>query len=808
MTMSELINFTREASDKTIIELIDNKEYLLKLDLTKLNIFYLNLNDKYKKVLLNDLQLFDKIMSIPPNRMKKTIIDLSSNDIKQYIYNHNNLKNSKNGQNLLKIHLQKLSVEELTLILKNDNLKNIYQIDTIEYVKKNLKLDEYLKMLVLNSLDSNSFNPLALFKIKNEIELLTYIKFNILVDFEKSMTGINISYDFLKNVNRKHITSLIDLIKNKEEITDNNILFITVIKLYTIFGLDNSKKIINDFFTFPTKASLKRVSNELFKDNRREFRLKNQNKFYYHNMETDFLNALNNNDLDFFKNFCLDTSDNYIKNLISNTKEELLYLSDLYKLNKIKEIIDKEIQKREAYYRLNDTNKFYKYYEETSRTNKLSLIELYNIFAPTNIDYKLNKEGKIIIDAYLNEFLLGNYKKDNDCILRLVLNKHAFGLNRELYNIINNFNNIKEVIEKNDTLSLNSISDVIDISKVLLYNLTPNELDITLETLSKLLNSRKYCTEPPEEIIRRALNLHKERKKKIVSVIEPIKGTYNNTKYRTVDFYNEDLLVCGIDTGSCFKIGGKGEDLFKYCLTNPKGLVFYLEYNNTKYVLPATINGNMLNINSIDPIIEDETTFNEIFNTIKHLSKEIIENKNNKLEIATMTDIHLNKFLDNANYEPIYFKKFLPLNTDYYSDYNKKDVTNYIIYKKYYNSKEKYTNNYNLFYQKRSIPYIFSPNHEYDKERITITINSIAYSSIDYLNISDKDKTKEKYYYNNKNIDDYIYIVGNIDWYIGIKKDKTIDKYLLPYDERASIEYNKYLELITQNLKEHNTKKR
>ena len=44
MTMSELINFTREASEKDILDLIDNKEYLLKLDLTRLNIFYLNLN--------------------------------------------------------------------------------------------------------------------------------------------------------------------------------------------------------------------------------------------------------------------------------------------------------------------------------------------------------------------------------------------------------------------------------------------------------------------------------------------------------------------------------------------------------------------------------------------------------------------------------------------------------------------------------------------------------------------------------------------------------------------------------------------
>ena len=56
-----------------------------------------------------------------------------------------------------------------------------------------------------------------------------------------------------------------------------------------------------------------------------------------------------------------------------------------------------------------------------------------------------------------------------------------------------------------------------------------------LETLSKLLNSRKYCTETPEEIIRRALNLHKKRKQKITTSIEPIKGTYNNIKYKSIN---------------------------------------------------------------------------------------------------------------------------------------------------------------------------------------------------------------------------------------------------------------------------------
>lgn len=247
MTMNELISFIRISKEEVIMELINNKEYILNLDLGKLNILYLNLSDKYKKILLTDFDLFDKLMSIPLNRVKNTIIDLSSDDIKQFIYNSKNLINSQNGRDLLKIHLQKLSTEELTKLLDNDNLKYIYKIDILKYTNNNFKLDEHLKIEILNSVMSDKFNPLALFKIKNEIELLVYAKFNLLINTSKYFKNIKISYDFLQNVNKKHILSLIDLIQKKEEITDNNILFISVIKLYTIFGLDNSKKIINDF---------------------------------------------------------------------------------------------------------------------------------------------------------------------------------------------------------------------------------------------------------------------------------------------------------------------------------------------------------------------------------------------------------------------------------------------------------------------------------------------------------------------------------------------------------------------------------
>lgn len=812
MTMNELIVFFREGNSDDILEIISNKEYILNLEPYKLNLLFLNINDEYKKVLLSDFAIFDKVMNIPLNRMKKSVIDLVSDDIRYYIYNSENLIKSMAGKKILKMYLKKLSNEKLNNILNNNNLEKVYQFDVMEYANSKFMIDDYLKSLISNSINNKNFSSLALFNIKNEADLLIYVKFNILVsttinDKQVLINDAILDYNFLKKVNRKHILSLLELLKTKNKEVNNNMLFVGVIKLYMIYGLDNSKKIINDFFTYATSASLKRVSYELFKENRREFRLKNQKKFYYNNMELDFLKALENNDLSFFKNFCLNTSDEWITNFIISISTEIKELKVRDKVRKIKEIIDKEIRKREDYYRKLDTSKYYKYYQETSRIEKISYLDIYNIFKNVDISYCLTKDGKIIVDDELNKFLLGNYKKDNDCLLRMVLNKHAFGLNSELYNIINNFHKIQQVVSKNKELSLNSISDIIDISKVFLYKLKPNELDITLETLSKILNSRKYCIEESSIILERAMNLHIRRKRKIGCAINYIKGEYNDIKYRLVDFDSEDLLVSGIDSDSCFKIGGQGEELFEYCLVDSRGAVFYLDYNNTRYILPSTINGNMLNINSIDPVIKDELEFTEIITAITKMAKEIVNDFDNKIELVTVTDVHLNHLFDSSKYEAVFFSEYIPFNTCMYCDYNKKNVTNYVIYKKDENTVPKYFNNLDLFYQIRSAPYIILPHYEYDSERMNIRINSIAYSSIDYLNITEEEKVREKYYYTNKDIADYIYIVGNKDWYIGIKKDNSLDKYLLPYDNRAIKEYNKYLYSIESNLLEEQQKR-
>ena len=160
----------------------------------------------------------------------------------------------------------------------------------------------------------------------------------------------------------------------------------------------------------------------------------------------------------------------------------------------------------------------------------------------------------------------------------------------------------------------------------------------------------------------------------------------------------------------------------------------------------------------------------------------------------------MKEFMENMNLESIKFDKPIPLNTKIYTDYNKENVTNYIIAKKYTNNKINYNIDNKKFYQKRDIPYIYDKNHDEDKERIEIFINSIAYSSIEY-NYSSKEEIEfYKENFNNLNIDDYFYIIGSKDWFIAITFSYEIISYILPTDKRAIEEYKETMNYIDKNL--------
>ena len=84
-SMMELIRYFQNISKEDFLLLLKEKDKLLELDLNKFNLLYLNISDELKKMLIDDPDLFDKLMDVPVNRMGKSLIDLSSQDMKNYI---------------------------------------------------------------------------------------------------------------------------------------------------------------------------------------------------------------------------------------------------------------------------------------------------------------------------------------------------------------------------------------------------------------------------------------------------------------------------------------------------------------------------------------------------------------------------------------------------------------------------------------------------------------------------------------------------------------------------------------------------
>lgn len=789
----DLIKYFRNISLEEFMDALDS---IRDISLDKLNLLFLNASFEIKKVILDDEILFSRVMMIPNNVRGKLLLELLDNSVLDYIFKSPYLSSSVPGKEMLSNYFKKISYDKFDELVKKYNFN--FMGDDREIDK--FKVSDYLESLIKNN---SLYNDVYLCKIKNKYELFIYSKFNILVEVKRNQSNylyfdddVYLDYNLLVDINRKHVNNLIGFLREKEGECSNKELFLTAIKLYTIFGYDNSKKIIEDFYTYSTKASINRASCELALDDRRDYRLKNQDKFYYHGMENEVVESVSMDNYEILFNICKSNDLEYVKKFFNKLKKALPEFYNYGELLEfVRENIMAEIKKREISCMKKEILKNSMYYDSIKREKPLSVRELYDKFIRVDIKCDLSKNGQVIENRDLTKLLLGNYKRNNDCLMRMIFNKQALGLNDEVYNVINNFDKLRNI-----DLSSASLLDLIDFSKVLLYKLKPDELDITLNTLSKILNSRQFLSEPLEVIVRRVLDLHKERKRKVSSSIPTISGKIGDVLYEIPNFSSEELLAVGPDGGDCFKVGGPGEEFFRYCLTNHDASILIIRHGSNKYILPCVRTGNMVNINGISPKIDDLDEFNKIMDVVSSVGDVWTCDNNNSIDYVTITDMHAKSFMALRGYDKIVFDKFIPLNTTIYSDYMKKEVTNYIVSKGSSAKEISYEDCGDNFYQKRVKPYIYDSSNESDRERISIIVNAINYANINYLGLDKEEVKFRQEYYESINVDDTSYIVGNNDWFIALNNNNTITSCVLPYDERAGHEYDRCLDYVKNRL--------
>lgn len=698
---------------------------------------------------------------------------------------------------------------------KINKIKEFYQTKNFDFVyqylnqKINIKDEKLIKQLALNFYNRNR-NIFELYRIETKEQAFIYNRFGIIVNkelFEISYENnneyekYNISLDLLNTLNSKHVIKIMNELKRKGDISDTK-LFILAVKMYTLFGLDNALKVINDKFTYSTSSSLQKAAIFQFTYNERIYRLSHSDEFLNYELIEKLRKSIQSNNMNVLKKILVNKDDTYVVNLFNELRENYsLYKNDKKMLSYLNQTIKQEIDIRQREKLLKYMAEFYE--KNNSKREKVTSNELFKLFAEfdtlyVNFDYNFN----VVMDTKLKNFLLGNEKSDNDSLLRMVLNKQALDYDNELINIINNYKKIEETKKELKLDNNYSLLDTLDIYKTFRYNLAPDELDIPLSVISKTALSKEHLNVSEEESINNFKYVYKEQKKKYSSTIPRVKGiTKNNYKYKVLDKNDPEILTCGIDTGNCFKPGGPGWPFYKYCLTSIYGDVIGIkDPDNKLYICPIIRNGNGIYGNGIDPENIDKDKLPYIIEALKKCYSEIIKKSSSfeKIEFCTLTDLH-EYISEDDHYPSINIEKPPMIGESFYCDITKNNIKNYVIVGNGERIKEYIPS---LEYEiPRNKIYVYSPDQVENKLLIEQKINEIKYRSIENSPYSEEDKKRFKENYRIINVDNYSYIVCNDDWYIAISDYYGLESAFLPYDPRAKDEFYLELEKIRKNNK-------
>lgn len=802
------INF----SDEQLENLVNSND-INELNNDILYAFFLRSNDSYKIKLIDDKTLFLKILNFKNKQLFLKVLYNEHTEIFKYLINSKSVDLC--SQDLLDF-ISKLNINDLQIFLSKINVDNLLEVSGYlfddEFIRNyiNLSFPNFRSDLVdrlLISIKSNKVNPYLLTKIKNESELKILSCFNILISCDELSTkdflilenGDVILSTIIDDIKPKYIIKLINDMKIYENF-DANLFFELAFKFYLLFDFDNAKKILNGKFSYLNKSTIKRVIDYNFKDSRREFRFDNQHKFYYHGIIKDLTESISIND------------DSIIINILGNSDEvNIQNFKDNYKNlnseNDRKAFINAQINNREDEHKRRYTNKMSvvleKKLDKSLKEKSINYKKMQDCLKDLDLEkiYNLNDKEK----QEITYMFLGNAKYDNDALLRIIFNDEALGL--KINSIVNKFTNLKKLSKKSN-ISMNLVLNLVELLKVDFYSIPPNCKDIYLNTLTKISSSKKFVINSKVDVLKETMKLHVNRKFKVKSNIPSVNEKNKSFSYGIVPFDSEYLMSIGHDSDNCMKIGGQGEEFFRYCLLSLNAGILKIDYNGEIYYCPIVRSGNGIHINGIEPKIDNEN-IDGVIAIIKLAMEKIIDKSyesNEKINYATITDLHIKGKISGLNKYEI--TEALPLmsttNDKYvYTDYNKKEINNYIVCERdfeeamFYEAKA-------MYYQDRINIYEYNVEKEYDPDRLNLLVNMIEYSSIEYLNVDTKEKNRLRRVFKNIDVTRFLYIAGSKDWYVAIDENYNLIAKILPYDERANKEYLTYISkviAIVQDLK-------
>jgi len=829
LTMSNFHKFLQSLSQEKKNEIFSNPNNVLELDDSILIMAFQLQSPEVRPLLLENSEIVERILTQNNKNRKRHIFVYLTPEEQNLILKQTKVL-TKIDENILSVILQNTTEQQKKYLIENLRNQFTTQNETItnpklkiiqQILKNHITTEEVQKIWNFPSPLINQFltlckqqkrQPLLLLQIDTLNEFIIYLKTNCIIK-EGQIKDYQIPIDIIEKINTKQLAELLKLykehLKNQNLDLPNEKALIAVIDVYLIFGYDNARKVLLDFFTFPTESSKIKQAELEFNETRKEYRLTHQEEFYNHKMVIrlykEFVTITNGmidaeNSL-FFYSILQTTEKEEYKKFYKELLEKI-HLPSEERKEGLEALLKEKIRQREARLKA-------KYIENTKDKNILQVENktLYNIFK--GLDYSkctLDDKGCPIINKKITNFFLGNEKRKNDCLLRMVLSKNIFDLKEHVISIINNFSIIEEEVQKsNGSLSLNSLNDIIKVYQITSYSLDYDEQDLSLSCIAKAQKALNFIEHPEVDLVEAILKYHKLRKWKTNLTIPFIKGkTKDNIQYSILRNDSEEILMAGIDHYCCLKPGAKGEDFYHYCLTNPNGGIILLKDEQEKsYIVPFIVNGNTIYGNGIEPDFDkkEENLTKKLLRAIQECYQSIMQNTDiEPIEVGVLTNLHIEKENALDDY-PVIIMENHPAEIEFYCDLTKKEKKNHVITQKNSTSKIEHYHRTSRYEQPRDGIFYYSKLQQDEKlsdlKELERKINLVYYT---YLKLEELLNPQT---FSPIRIEECDFAIGNNDWFILKRKDKIL-KCVLPYYKDIDIE----IEVATQNIEEEEEIKR
>lgn len=439
----------------------------------------------------------------------------------------------------------------------------------------------------------------------------------------------------------------------------------------------------------------------------------------------------------------------------------------------------------------------------------------------------ISKDSILDDDAYQ---LLRKYIIDNGLIWFLL----AMGEYREsLKNIgiskdelINTFDYMKGAFELSKVLKyeFKTYKDMLLMLEIVSCANAKTIAILGVDNILKLIRNMSYSKEKPVDVVNAARELVANMCTRDYSTVPYISGDVNGYHYSMYDSQDNDILFSGIDTDSCFRIGGYDNDFLHYCALDKNGFIIKITNSLGEFIGRAAgfRNGNAVYINQLRTIYDsggtgyegkDKLEKKELIETFYDACRNIINtsqnnpNEKDKIDYVFVTKSYLLKHIE-SNVDWLIRKKIgkkpMDLKSNDWENFSENTknlkesleegyfMTDYGIYPIICVATSK-TNKIGFkSVVKKDVVAL------YPRKRNPIIISSVLNEDIN----SKINKIRGIYSYKNKikyqdilNIYGSKYFVGD-NWYIIYYPDGRTDGIVLDNDKKASIEYEEVMKAI------------